>query len=63
VFVQPSEVSTLPFHDLDRNLPPILDRHIRYISCSATIAQPFKHMKSIFGIEVGINVLCSGLQH
>ncbi|KAG8858046.1 hypothetical protein FRB91_010520 [Serendipita sp. 411] len=27
------------------------NRHVRYVSCSATIAQPRKHMSSIFGIE------------
>lgn len=27
------------------------NRHVRYISCSATISQPLKHMKAIFGIE------------
>lgn len=32
-----------------------VDRRVRYISCSATIAQPLKHMRAIFGIEVRPN--------
>jgi DEAD/DEAH box helicase domain-containing protein len=32
--------------------PHSSDRHVRYVSCSATIAQPLKHMRAIFGIEV-----------
>lgn len=30
----------------------LLDRRIRFVSCSATIANPLRHMKNIFGIDV-----------
>ena len=40
------------FDDPTTYRPHSLDRHVRYVSCSATIAQPLKHMRAIFGIEV-----------
>ena len=32
--------------------PFTLDRRVRFVSCSATIARPLEHMKSVFGLDV-----------
>lgn len=36
----------------------ILDRRIMFVSCSATIAKPKKHMENIFGIDASILLNC-----
>jgi DEAD/DEAH box helicase domain-containing protein len=33
-----------------------IDRHSRFVSCSATISNPMQHMKSIFGINASLHV-------
>jgi DEAD/DEAH box helicase domain-containing protein len=46
--VRPVSINPRPRLKLDNT---DLDRHMRFVSCSATISNPRDHMKRIFGLE------------